>query len=151
MSAAAGCGGHAGDHAGDHAALADELRGYVSGALDLLEPWIEQVRDAEPAEGVTEPASCAVCPVCAVITVLRGGRSELAARMAEQATGLVAVLRAAIAEGVGGSSAGFSSGFAGGADSRSADSRCAEGGDDRRGVQRIQVSRGDGTAPSGPC
>jgi hypothetical protein len=79
-----------------------------------------------------------VCPVCAVITVLRGERSELAARLAEQATGLLAVLRAAIAEGLG-------------AGSGAAGSAGPDGSDERRDVQRIQVSRGDGAAPSAPC
>jgi hypothetical protein len=39
--------------------------------------------------------------VCAVLAVLRGERPELAARLAEQAGGLVAVLRAALEEGAG--------------------------------------------------
>jgi hypothetical protein len=117
----------------DHrSALPEELRCYVNGALDLLEPLIEQVRTAEPAEGAPQPEACAHCPVCAVITVLRGGRSDLAVRLAEQATGLIAVLRAALAEGVG----GFAPGAAGGAD-------------ERRDVQRITVTR-DGAAPSAP-
>ncbi|MDT7749586.1 MAG: hypothetical protein QOD96_3248 [Pseudonocardiales bacterium] len=85
-----------------HASLADDLRDYAGGALDLLEPLVERIREQVPGDGAEpEPASCAVCPVCALITVLRGGRSELAVRLAEHAAGLLAVLRAALEEGGG--------------------------------------------------
>jgi hypothetical protein len=84
-----------------HANLADDLRDYAGGALDLLEPLVERIREQVPDGAEPEPASCAVCPVCALITVLRGGRSELAVRLAEHAAGLLAVLRAALEEGGG--------------------------------------------------
>jgi hypothetical protein len=141
---AAGCGHHDG-HPRDRAVLADELRKYVVGALEMVEPYIEQVRDAPstpPADGEPGAPACDSCPVCAVITVMRGGRSELAARLAEQATGLVAVLRAALAEGMGASSAGFPGGAGSGAGSEQ---------DETRGVQRIEVSRGDGPGSRGAC
>jgi hypothetical protein len=91
---AAGCGGHG--------TLAEELREYAGGALDALEPWLARVRDSEPDPAAPEPDSCTVCPLCAVLTVLRGGRSELAVTLAEQASGLLTVLRAALEEGQGG-------------------------------------------------
>jgi hypothetical protein len=84
-----------------HGSLADELREYASGALDVLEPLMERIRTQQPDVTDPEPASCTVCPVCALITVLRGGRSELAVQLAEQVAGLLAVLRAALEEGVG--------------------------------------------------
>ncbi|HEX4249597.1 MAG TPA: hypothetical protein VH008_17160 [Pseudonocardia sp.] len=89
----AGCAGHAN--------LADELRDYAGEALDLLEPLVDRIREQSPDDAAPEPASCAVCPVCALITVLRGGRSELAVRLAEHAAGLLTVLRAALEEGIG--------------------------------------------------
>lgn len=46
-----------------------------------------------------EQPNCTTCPVCAVLTMLRGGRSELAVRLADQVAGLLAVLRAALEEG----------------------------------------------------
>lgn len=130
--------------------LADELRRYVFGALELVEPYLEQIRDTPPtppATGGSESPACDTCPVCAVITVIRGGRSELAVRLAEQATGMVALLRSALAEGMGASSAGFAGGpgFSGGARAAGADP------DEERGVQRIHVSRGDGTPSRGAC
>lgn len=145
---AAGC-----DHSGDHTVLADELRKYVFGALELVEPYIEQVRDAQPVDGGADaPPPCDSCPVCAVITVMRGGRSELAVRLAEQATGLVALLRSALAEGLGASSAGFAggTGFAGGP-GFGGGHPAGDDADEARGVQRIQVSRGDGPASRGAC
>lgn len=84
-----------------HPDLAEELRQYVGGALDLLQPWVDRVREQDPAGADPEPAVCASCPVCAVITVLRGGRSDLAVRLADHAAGVLAVLRAALEEGVG--------------------------------------------------
>ncbi|WP_051581127.1 hypothetical protein [Pseudonocardia acaciae] len=84
-----------------HATLADEWRGYAGDALRLLEPLVERVRTQPPDPDHPEPSSCADCPVCAVITVLRGGRSELAVRLADQAAELLAVLRTALDEGVG--------------------------------------------------
>ena len=92
-----------------HANLAEELRSYAEGALDLLEPWVDRIREQPGDEPVAGPPSCAACPVCAVITVLRGGHSELAARLAEHTAGLLAVLRAALEEGIGAPSPGQAS------------------------------------------
>lgn len=86
----------------DHASLLDELRQHAGGALDLLEPLVERIRAAprDPArQDPGEQPSCTACPVCAVVTTLRGGRSELAVRLADQVAGLLAVLRAALEEG----------------------------------------------------
>jgi hypothetical protein len=142
-----------------HDQLADELRQHALGALDLLEPWLAQVRDRAPDAAAPEPASCQACPVCALITVLRGGRSEFAVKLAQQATGLLAVLRMALAEGAGaptpgpaGPAPGHGPGPAGAGPG---------GGDgaelpvDGRDVQRIPVTRqrpapGE-DAPSAPC
>ncbi|WP_219417088.1 hypothetical protein [Pseudonocardia nigra] len=83
-----GCGGHAG--------VSAELRALALTALDRLEPVLDRVR-SEPATAAAE--TCAVCLVCAVIAAVRGERPELAVRLAEQAAGLVTVLRAALEEG----------------------------------------------------
>ncbi|HZZ50323.1 MAG TPA: hypothetical protein VFE65_25830 [Pseudonocardia sp.] len=83
-----------------HASLADELRQYADGALDALEPLVERIRDLPPGPE-PEPASCMSCPVCALITVLRGGRSELAVRLADQFAELLSALRTALEEGAG--------------------------------------------------
>lgn len=150
----------------DHAALADELRDYITGTLNLIEPWIEQVRERHPESGAANPtgaasegagvggaaasadqAGCTACPLCAVLTVLRGGRSDLAARMAEQASGLVAILRTALDEGIG-RGAASSSPPEPGAPPGSADPAPS---DEHRDVQRIQVNRGGGGAAHSRC
>jgi hypothetical protein len=92
-----------------HVNLAEEFRSYAEGALDLLEPWVDRIREQPGDEPGAGPAACAACPVCAVITVLRGGHSELAARLAEHTAGLLAVLRAALEEGIGAPTAGQAS------------------------------------------
>ncbi len=80
----------------DHgcAGLSGELRAVVLLALERITPFLESVA-SEPTTG---PSSCASCPVCAVLAALRGERPELAVRLAEQASGLVTALRAAMEE-----------------------------------------------------
>jgi hypothetical protein len=134
-----------------HDALAEELRAHATGVLNLLEPWIKQVREAPAPAGGT-PVTCESCPLCALMALLRGERSEMAARLAEQATGLVAVLRAALAEGNGagaGSRAGSESRAGTSRDSGANGAQPAP--DDGRDVQRIPVSRVDGGTASGHC
>jgi hypothetical protein len=85
------CGGHPG--------IGEELRALVLTALDRIGPVLDRIRDEQSAPGRPSDGTCAVCPVCAVIAALRGERPELATRLAEQAAGLLAVLRAALEEG----------------------------------------------------
>lgn len=136
---------------GGHDALAEELRAYATGALDLLEPWINQVREAPPRPGGT-PVTCASCPLCALMALLRGERSEMAVRVAEQAAGLLTVLRAALAEGNGvraGAATGTGSGDGGPHHGGTNGTRVTA--DESRDVQRIPVSRVDGGTASSPC
>jgi hypothetical protein len=81
---------------GEHAGLSAELRALALNALDRLEPVLERMRTEPTAR---TPGTCTACPVCALIATLRGEHPDLAGRLAEHATGLVAVLRAAIEEG----------------------------------------------------
>jgi hypothetical protein len=82
-----------------HDQLAAELRELAVGALDRLGPLLDRLRSGPPTSGGER--ACVGCPVCAVVAVLRGDRPELAVRLAEHASGLVAVLRAALEEGAG--------------------------------------------------
>ncbi|MCU1661369.1 MAG: hypothetical protein QOI36_1386 [Pseudonocardiales bacterium] len=82
---------------GEHAGLSAELRALALSALDRLEPVLERMR-TEPTARTAE--TCTACPVCVLIAALRGEHPDLAGRLAEHATGLVAVLRAALEEGV---------------------------------------------------
>jgi hypothetical protein len=107
---------------------------------------VERVRAQRPDKDHSEPAGCTDCPICALITVLRGGRSELAARLADQAGELLAALRAALEEGVG-APTGASTGA--GEEPGQRPSRAPR-------VQRIAVRREDPAAssarpPTGPC
>jgi hypothetical protein len=52
------------------------------------------------AEGEHDTRSCGWCPLCNAVALARGDRSELAAKAAEHVAGLIAVLRAALAEPV---------------------------------------------------
>ena len=131
------------ERCGGHDALAEELRAHAAGVLNLLEPWLKQIREAPPPEGGT-PVTCASCPLCALMALLRGERSEMAVRVAEQAAGLVAVLRAALAEGNG-------PGPSTGEPADAHDSHAPALADDGRDVQRIPISRVDGGAASSHC
>lgn len=87
------------ENCGAHAGVGEELRTLALTALDRIDPVLDRLR-SEPADAAEPGAQpCAVCPVCAVIAALRGERPELAVRLAEHASGLAAVLRAALEEG----------------------------------------------------
>jgi hypothetical protein len=88
VTAQEGCGGHAG--------VGEELRVLVLTALDRIDPVLDRMRSEQAGDA---QQGCASCPVCAVVAALRGERPELAARLAEHAAGLVAVLRAALEDG----------------------------------------------------
>ena len=76
--------------------LAEELRLLIDTAAERMEPWLQRV--AEAGNGSHTPETCGWCPLCNGVALLRGDRSELAAKAAEHAAGLVAVLRAALRE-----------------------------------------------------
>lgn len=92
---ASGCG------AGNQATgkLAEELRLLIATVTERAEPWLHKVATA--GEGAEHnPQTCGWCPMCNGMALLRGDRSELAAKAAEHVSGLLAVLRAALAEPV---------------------------------------------------
>jgi hypothetical protein len=78
------------------ARLVEELRLLLDALAERAEPVLNRFAAGEHAEHT--PATCGWCPVCAGLAVLRGERPELAVRAAEHAAGLLAVLRAALAE-----------------------------------------------------
>lgn len=84
-----GCDGHPGFGA--------ELRALALSVLERLEPAVHRLRDERPP--TPSAPACAGCPVCAVLALLRGERPELALRMGEQLSELLAVLRTALQEG----------------------------------------------------
>ena len=82
----------------EHPGVGAELRALVLAALDRWEPALVRLRD-ETAPSAPGAAACVGCPVCALLAALRGERGELAPRLAEQLSVLLAVLRAALEEG----------------------------------------------------
>ena len=60
-----------------------------------LEAEVERLRTPVPDPEPSAPV-CTACPVCALLAVLRGERSDLVVRLAEQAGGLLTALRAAL-------------------------------------------------------
>jgi hypothetical protein len=79
------------------AKIAEELKLLLGVLAERAEPWLTKLATA-PDGAEHTPATCGWCPVCAGIAVLRGERPELAVRAAEHASGLLAVLRASLAE-----------------------------------------------------
>jgi hypothetical protein len=80
------------------ARLAEELRLLLGVLAERAEPWLNRLATAPDGAAEHTPATCGWCPLCAGLAVIRGERPELAVRAAEHASGLLAVLRAALAE-----------------------------------------------------
>lgn len=88
------------------ASLAEEIRLLVEMVVERAAPWLEGVIAAGHGPGPEGPentgnsgaASCGWCPLCAVVAVVRGERPEFAARLLEQATQIIALLRAVLAD-----------------------------------------------------
>jgi hypothetical protein len=79
------------------ARIAEELKLLFGVLAERAEPWLNRLATA-PDGAEHTPATCGWCPLCAGMAVLRGERPELAVRAAEHASGLLAVLRASLAE-----------------------------------------------------
>ncbi|MFJ6674186.1 hypothetical protein ACIQMJ_24015 [Actinosynnema sp. NPDC091369] len=77
------------------AKLAEELRLLLDAAAERAQPWLHRMA---AAEGEHDTRTCGWCPLCNAVALARGDRSELAAKAAEHVAGLIAVLRAALAE-----------------------------------------------------
>lgn len=75
--------------------LAEELRLLLDAAAERAQPWLHRMA---AAEGEHDTRTCGWCPLCNAVALARGDRSELAAKAAEHVAGLIAVLRAALAE-----------------------------------------------------
>lgn len=82
------------------ARLAEEARLLLDVLAERLQPWLDRMASEHREHEATgqRPITCEWCPFCAGLAVLRGERPELAVRAAEHAAGLLAVLRAALAD-----------------------------------------------------
>jgi hypothetical protein len=81
--------------------LVEELRLLLDAVADRAGPWLDRVSASThdehgcPAEA---PWWAGWCPLCALVAVVRGEPSELAARSLDRAADLVALLRAVLAD-----------------------------------------------------
>lgn len=84
--------------------VAEELRLLIDALAFRAEDFLRKFgydsgSCAESAAGDSgDGRSCGWCPVCAVAAIVRGERPELTARLAEQLSGLVTLLREIMAE-----------------------------------------------------
>ncbi len=82
-----------------HPWLTAETRQLAEQLLDQVEPWMRRLREDRPADTADPmPATCTWCPLCALAAALRGERPELAVRLVEHASGLLAAAREALAQ-----------------------------------------------------
>ncbi|CAM2969451.1 hypothetical protein SAXI111661_11045 [Saccharomonospora xinjiangensis] len=102
-----------GDHSerADGARLADEIRLLVDLVVERARPWLDGVAaaghggtrpdSAAPRQEAGEDAGCGGrdrCPLCLVVALCRGERVDVAARVLEQVTQVLALLRAVLAD-----------------------------------------------------
>lgn len=77
--------------------LAREARETASALLDWVGTRVETAGPARGPDGSgrprQSPGPCTWCPVCALVAALRGEQPELTATLAEQASGLLVMLR----------------------------------------------------------
>jgi hypothetical protein len=74
--------------------LVEELRLLADAVADRAGPWLDRVA----ADHSEQQGACGWCPLCAVVALVRGEPSELAARNLERVADLVALLRAVLAD-----------------------------------------------------
>lgn len=126
-----------------HNPLSEELRLLLNLLADYGEPWLDRVAGVPGKDSNTVPATCNWCPLCAIAALIRGDRSELAARTAERMAMLLGQLRIALTE-VAARSSGESWDTSGGArpdEEPVARSRPRQGAAPTGRVQHIQVRR----------
>lgn len=82
------------------ASLAEEIRLLVEMVVERAAPWLEGIISAGHGSSSAESgeSGCGWCPLCAIVGVVRGERPEFAARLIEQATQVIALLRAVLAD-----------------------------------------------------
>jgi len=78
------------------AKLVEELRLLIDVAAERAQPWLQRI--ATEGAGDHNPQTCGWCPVCNAAALLKGDRSELAAKAAEHVSGLLALLRMALSD-----------------------------------------------------
>lgn len=77
--------------------LAEELTLLFAAVADQAAPWLDRVAESSHDEHDRQTA-CDWCPLCAVVALVRGEPSALAAQSLERLADLVALLRAVLAD-----------------------------------------------------
>lgn len=78
--------------------LAEEIRLLVELVVERASPWLERVVDEGHGGNGGNTGGHGWCPLCAVVGLARGDRPDVAAKLVEHATQLVALLRAVLAD-----------------------------------------------------
>jgi hypothetical protein len=78
------------------AKLVEELRLLIDVAAERAQPWLQRI--ATEGAGEHNPQTCGWCPVCNAAALIKGDRSELAAKAAEHVAGLLTLLRMALSD-----------------------------------------------------
>ncbi|PVZ08949.1 hypothetical protein [Actinomycetospora cinnamomea] len=91
-------GGGSSDAAGDagraaQERLTEEARATASALLDWLGTRVDRAPGAPGPRPAQSAGPCTWCPLCALVAALRGEQPELTARLAEHASGVMALLR----------------------------------------------------------
>ena len=76
--------------------LAEELTLLFAAVADQAAPWLDRVAASEHDDH--GPSPCDWCPLCAVIALVRGEPSALAAQSLDRLADLVALFRAVLAD-----------------------------------------------------
>jgi hypothetical protein len=74
----------------------EELRALGLLLLDRLDPLVARLTEGDHQRADGEP--CTSCPFCAAVAGLRGEHADTAAAVARHTAGLIAALRAALAQ-----------------------------------------------------
>ncbi|HEX6345277.1 hypothetical protein [Umezawaea sp.] len=78
------------------AKLVEELRLLIDVAAERAQPWLQRIATEGAADH--NPRTCGWCPVCNAAALIKGDRSELAAKAAEHVSGLLTLLRMALSD-----------------------------------------------------
>lgn len=76
--------------------IVEELRMLLDAAASRAQGYLNGLNAEESA--THSETSCGWCPICAATSFVRGEHPELAARLGEQVTGLVTLLRQLVEE-----------------------------------------------------
>lgn len=78
--------------------VVDELRALLDAVASRAQEYLQGIDVEQQGAECSSGAPCGWCPLCAAMSFARGQRPDLSARLGEQVTGLVALLRQVVEE-----------------------------------------------------